>query len=59
MPRQDRSGGFVSFKGSIVQGTNLQKNIVYRRTMWYNIFIKKKKKDENGTKKTYICWIFG
>ena len=36
LPRQDRNGGFCTFEGSIVQGINLQKNIVWCRKMWYN-----------------------
>jgi hypothetical protein len=35
-PTKTEVADFVSFKGSIVQGINLQKNIVLDRKEWYN-----------------------
>ena len=36
-PGKTEVADFVSFKGSIVQGMNLQKNIVFYEEVWYNI----------------------
>ena len=36
-PAKTEVADFVSFKGSIVQGINLQRNIVFSFALWYNI----------------------
>ena len=36
-PGKTEAADFVSFKGSIVQGINLQRNIVFSFALWYNI----------------------
>ena len=36
-PGKTEVADFVSFKGSIVQGINLQRNIVFSFALWYNI----------------------